>query len=57
MDRVLVDSSYLYALYSPSDNNYQLSQAFAATNAAVALDRRDFSIFRPRHCEYLELLP
>jgi predicted nucleic acid-binding protein len=20
-------------------------------------DRRDFSIFRPRHCEYLELLP
>jgi predicted nucleic acid-binding protein len=20
-------------------------------------DRRDFSIFRPKHCEYLELLP
>ncbi len=20
-------------------------------------DRRDFSIFRPRHCDYLELLP
>jgi hypothetical protein len=21
------------------------------------LDRRDFSIFRPTHCDYLELLP
>jgi predicted nucleic acid-binding protein len=21
------------------------------------LDRRDFSIFRPRHCDYLTLLP
>jgi uncharacterized protein len=21
------------------------------------LDRRDFSVFRPRHCDYLELLP
>ena len=23
----------------------------------ATFDRRDFSIFRPRHCEYLELLP
>jgi hypothetical protein len=23
----------------------------------LTLDRRDFSILRPRHCEYLELLP
>jgi len=22
-----------------------------------SLDRRDFSIFRPSHCDYLELLP
>src|SRR5947207_7796081 len=37
MDKLLVDSSYLYALYSPGDNNYPLSQAFAATNATVSL--------------------
>ena len=23
----------------------------------ATFDRRDFSVFRPRHCEYLELLP
>ena len=23
----------------------------------LTLDRRDFSVIRPRHCEYLELLP
>jgi predicted nucleic acid-binding protein len=23
----------------------------------LTLDRRDFSVLRPRHCEYLELLP
>ncbi len=23
----------------------------------ATFDRRDFSIFRPRHCDYLELLP
>lgn len=23
----------------------------------ATFDRRDFSIFRPKHCEYLELLP
>lgn len=23
----------------------------------LTLDRRDFSIFRPKHCDYLELLP
>ncbi len=23
----------------------------------VTFDRRDFSVFRPSHCEYFELLP
>ncbi len=26
-------------------------------NRIATFDRRDFSVFRPTHCEYLELLP
>jgi predicted nucleic acid-binding protein len=33
-----------------------MSERFAIT-AIYTLDRRDFAIFRPSHCEYLELLP
>jgi uncharacterized protein len=33
-----------------------LAERLDVTQIAT-LDRRDFSIFRPRHCDYLELLP
>jgi len=26
-------------------------------SSVCTFDRRDFSLFRPRHCDYLELLP
>jgi uncharacterized protein len=33
-----------------------ISERLAITRVCT-FDRRDFSIFRPRHCDYLELLP
>jgi predicted nucleic acid-binding protein len=137
-EKILIDSSFLYALHSPSDKNYQQAHSFAGSgnfeaviseviltevsflfrriggSPAVALflekfakadnqlvnlqvvdfqraskimlaypkaeldfvdcilmalserlniikictdDRRDFAIFRPKHCAYLEILP
>jgi hypothetical protein len=35
-----------------------MAQAERLNIARIAtFDRRDFSVFRPKHCEYLELLP
>jgi predicted nucleic acid-binding protein len=89
-NKVLVDSSYLYAFFD--ENNPQhaaavevakifrmsvreillqyqdarldfvdccimaLSERFNITQVCT-FDRRDFGIFRPRHVDYLELLP
>ena len=33
-----------------------IAERLGVTRIAT-FDRRDFSIFRPRHCDYLDLLP
>lgn len=66
---ILADTGYVYALYNSQDAHHQQAEAFAKGNnkptllPAVILPelgflfRRDFSIFKPRHCEFFELLP
>lgn len=61
--RVLVDSSFLYALFDEDDNKHAAAYLFSQADGSLAItricafDRRDFSIFRPRHCDYYDLLP
>lgn len=53
-NRVLVDSGFLVAINAPKDKNHKRAVEYLRENQD---DRRDFAIFRPRHCDYLELLP
>ncbi len=66
---VIVDSSFIYALFNHGETGHLDAVSFALANAdelllpdvvlpeASYLFRRDFSIFRPQHCDFFELLP
>ena len=63
LERVDIVRAYEISL-TYSDNKFDLvdccimamSERMVVTKVAT-FDRRDFSVFRPRHCDYLELLP
>jgi predicted nucleic acid-binding protein len=67
----ILDTSFLFALTDQSDRKKQYADnKLDFTDAAIVaiserlaitrvytLDRRDFSVIRPKHCDYFELLP
>lgn len=66
---VIVDSSFVYALYNAREQHHQAavdyfrrsSDSYLVPDVALPevcfLCRRDLGIFQPRHCDYFELLP